>query len=138
MTLAAELTDVLFLVGRVLFAAVLGYLALGNLLDLEGTVGYAQSKGAPFPSISVPLSSGLVVIGAMSILVGAYPLVGGLIIGGFLTIITPIMHDFWNADGMDRQTEQISFLKNVGLAGGALLLASLASTDWPYALGIGL
>ncbi len=138
MAFTAGLSGELFLIGRVLFAAVLGYLAVGNLLDLDGMVAYAGSKGAPFPSVSVPVVSLLVIAGSISVLVGVYPLVGALAILGFLVAITPIMHDFWNAEGMDRQNEQIHFLKNVGLAGGALVFASLASIDWPYAIGVGL
>lgn len=128
----------LFLLGRIVFAAVLGYLALGNLLDLEGTVAYAGSKGAPIPSLSVPLASLALVAGSVSVLVGAYPLLGALAIAGFLLGNSPIMHDFWNAEGMDRQNEQFHFLKNVALAGTALVFAGLASVEWPYALGIGL
>ncbi|GAB3036461.1 DoxX family protein [Natronobiforma cellulositropha] len=131
-------TGELFLIGRIAFAAILGYLAIGNLLDLEGTVAYAESKGAPLASISVPVSSLLLLGGVVSILVGAYPLFGALAIAAFLVGITPVMHDFWNAEGMDKQNEQIHFLKNVGLAGVALVFAALAGIEWPYALGVGM
>jgi uncharacterized membrane protein YphA (DoxX/SURF4 family) len=55
-----------------------------------------------------------------------------------MTGVTPLMHDFWNQDGMDRQNEQVHFLKNVALAGGALVFAALSTTDWPYALELAL
>jgi hypothetical protein len=42
--------DVAFLTGRVLFAVVVGYLALGNLLDFQASVGYARSKASPSPA----------------------------------------------------------------------------------------
>jgi len=126
------------LVGRVLFAAVLGFLAVGNLGDLEETVAYAEHKGAPFPRVTVPLASLALVAGAASVLVGAYPLVGSLAVVGFLVGVTPVMHDFWNHDGQERQNEQVHFLKNVGLGGGALVFAALSTTTWPYAAGLGL
>ena len=123
------------LAGRILFAAVLGVLAVGNLRELEETVAYAASKGAPAPQLVVPVSSLALVAGAASILLGAVPLLGALAVIGFLAGVTPVMHDFWNQEGMDRQNEWIHFLKNVGLAGAASVFVALAAFDWPYALG---
>jgi putative oxidoreductase len=126
------------LVGRALFALALGYLALGNLLSLSDTIAYAESKGAPAPRLMVPFTSLALLAGAGAILTGAYPALGAVAVLGFLVGVTPVMHDFWNAEGMDRQNEQIHFLKNAGLAAGALVFFALSATAWPYALGVGL
>ncbi|MFB6139000.1 MAG: DoxX family membrane protein [Halosimplex sp.] len=123
------------LAGRALFAAVLGFMAVGNLLDLEDTVAYAEHKGAPAARLLVPLSSVALVAGAAAILLGAFPAVGALLVVGFLVGVTPVMHDFWAQEGQDRQNEQIHFLKNAGLAGAALLVLALSTTAWPYAVG---
>ncbi|WP_436906789.1 DoxX family protein [Halosimplex marinum] len=126
------------LAGRVLFAAVLAFMALGNLLDLETTVGYAAHKGAPAPRLLVPLSSLALVAGAASILLGAFPAVGAVLVVGFLVGVTPVMHDFWAQEGQDRQNEQVHFLKNAGLAGAALVFLALSTASWPYAVGLAL
>jgi Flp pilus assembly pilin Flp len=73
--------------------------------------------------------------GAASILLGVTPALGALAVIGFLVGVTPVMHDFWNQEGMDRQNEQIHFLKNAGLAGAALVFLAVAATPWPYAVG---
>jgi len=138
MVFESTLSGVALLLGRGLFAAVLGYLALGNLLDLENTVGYAEHKGAPLPRLMVPLTSLALIAGAASILVGAFPALGTLFVLGFLVGVTPVMHDFWTQEGMDRQNEQIHFLKNAGLAGAALVFLALSTTPWPYAVGASL
>jgi putative oxidoreductase len=138
MALPAAVSDVAFLLGRALFALVVGYLAVGNLLDLESSVGYAKSKGAPLASVTVPLGSLGLGVGALSVLLGVYPTLGVLAIVGFLIPITVIMHDFWTMDGQDRQNEQIHFLKNAGLIGAALLFLSVSVGTWPLAVGIGL
>jgi len=130
--------EVAFLLGRASFAVVVSYLALGNLLDLESSVGYAQSKGAPLASVTVPLGSVGLVAGALAVLAGVYPAVGAVAILAFLAPITVIMHDFWTMEGQDRQNEQIHFLKNVGLMGGALVFLALSSLAWPLAAGVGL
>jgi len=136
MVFESTTAGVALLLGRALFAAVLGFLAVGNLLDLEGTVEYAAHKGAPVPRLLVPLSSLALVGGAASILLGVFPLVGALLVVGFLVGVTPTMHDFWTQEGMDRQNEQIHFLKNAGLAGSALVFLALSTVDWPYAVGL--
>lgn len=127
-----------FLAARVLFAVILGYLALGNLLDYEATVGYARSKGAPLPGLSVVLGSLLLLAGALAILFGAYPGLGAAAVVLFLVAITPIMHDFWSFEGQDAQNEQIHFMKNVGLMAGALVFLSLAGAEWPYSVAMSL
>jgi len=136
MAFETALGGVALLVGRALFAAVLGVLALGNLQELDETVAYAESKGAPAARLTVPLASVALVAGAGSILLGFAPAVGALAVLGFLVGVTPVMHDFWNQEGMDRQNEQIHFLKNVGLAGTAVVFLALAATPWPYAVGL--
>jgi len=135
MAVETALGGAALLVGRALFAAVLGFLALGNLQGLDETVAYAESKGAPAARLTVPLASVALVAGAGSILLGFAPAVGALAVLGFLVGVTPVMHDFWNQEGMDRQNEQIHFLKNVGLAGTAVVFLALATTSWPYAVG---
>jgi len=138
MVFSSALAGTAFLVSRVLFALVIGYLALGNLLDLESSVGYAKSKGAPLATISVPLGSFGLVAGALAVLTGTFPAVGALAVIAFLVPITVIMHDFWTMEGQDRQNEQIHFLKNVGLIGAALVFLALSTSAWPLAVGIGL
>jgi len=138
MAVSPAVSDVAFLLGRGLFAAVVGYLALGNLLDLESSVGYAESKGAPLPSVTVPLGSLGLIAGVLAVLAGVYPTVGVLAIVAFLGPITVVMHDFWTMDGQARGNERIHFLKNVGLIGGALLFLALPATEWPLAVGVGL
>ena len=136
--LDSSLAAVGFLAGRALFALVVGYLALGNLLDLDSSVGYAEHKGVPLASMSVPLGSLGLVAGALAVLTGVYPGVGALVVAVVLVPITVVMHDFWTMEGQDRGNERIHFLKNVGLVGGALVFLALSTAAWPLAVGIGL
>jgi hypothetical protein len=39
------------------------------------------------------------------------------------------MHDFWTADAASKQTEMISFLKNISMAGGALFIFAIAAQE---------
>ena len=138
MVVPSGLPAVAFLLGRALFAVVVGYLAVGNLLDLETSVGYARSKGTPLASITVPAGSLALVAGSLAVLTGVYPMLGAGVVVAVLVPITVVMHDFWTMEGQDRQNERIHFLKNVGLVGVALVFAALSTASWPMALGLGL
>ncbi|QLD84169.1 DoxX family protein [Natronomonas halophila] len=137
MVFSSTLSGAAFLLSRVLFALAIGYLALGNLFDLESSVGYAESKGAPLAVVSVPLGSLGLIVGSLAVLTGVYPAVGALAVLAFLVPITAIMHDFWTMEGQDRQNEQVHFLKNVGLIGSALVFLALSTVTWPLAVGMG-
>lgn len=134
------LTDgVALAVGRVLFGVVLAFMGLTHFLNLEEMAGYAEFKGIPAPTLGV-LGSGVILLaGGLSIAAGVFPAVGALLVLVFFVAATPTMHDFWTVeDPEDRQTELTQFLKNVVMAGGALVVLDLAGTAWPYAVNVGL
>ena len=130
---------IVFLVGRVLFGVLLGFMGLDHLTELDGMSEYAAAKGVPFPRLGVLGSGLLLVLGGLAIVLGVYPLLGAAAIALFLLVVTPTIHDFWTvADPERRQAEMNDFLKNAALFGAALLVVSFSGTAWPYALNIGL
>lgn len=109
-------------VARVLFAVPFFIMALGHFK--AETAAYAAAAGVPLASLAVPLSGILAIAGALSIGLGYRARLGGLAIAAFLVPVTLMMHKFWAApDAMTAMMEQISFLKNMALTGGALLIA---------------
>lgn len=129
---------VAFLLARVLFGGVVAFMGLNHLLNLDDMAGYAGMKGVPAPRLSVAASGGMLLLGGLAIVTGAFPLLGAGAVALFLLVSTPKMHDFWNAEGQNQQTEMTQFLKNVTMLGAALFFLALAGTPWPYAVGIGL
>ncbi|MFB6101015.1 MAG: DoxX family protein [Haloplanus sp.] len=130
--------DVVFLLARVLFGAVLAFTGLNHFLDREHMVGYARAKGIPAASLGVPVSGGLLIAGGLGIVLGMYPTIAAGALAVFFVVATPTMHDFWNAPEEQYQSEFNDFLKNVGLLGGALVFLALADATWPLALNLGL
>jgi putative oxidoreductase len=117
--------DVVFLLGRVLFAVL--FVSSGFMAHLGegGRQGreYARSLGAPNPDLLVPLSGIAIIAGGLMIATGIWADLGALLVIGFLVGITPIMHAFWKID--DPQMQQIQsamFVKNVALVGAALII----------------
>lgn len=128
----------IMLVGRLLLGVLFLYNGYNHFAEYKGRVGYAQYKEIPAPSFSVIASGVMLVLGSIGIIAGIYPVISAGALAVFLIVATPLFHDFWSAEGEDRQNEFNHFLKNVGLLGGVLVLLAAGSETWTYAVGIGL
>jgi uncharacterized membrane protein YphA (DoxX/SURF4 family) len=95
--------------------------------------GAAAEKGITVDLIVLVVvgSGALILAGGLSVLLGVWPDLGALLILVFLVPTAVLMHDFWRqADPMAKRAEQTNFLKNIALAGAALMLfAFFAHTD---------
>jgi uncharacterized membrane protein YphA (DoxX/SURF4 family) len=118
--------DVVALIGRILFALLFLGSAFGHLTQSEAMAGYAASRGVPQAKLAVLGSGVLMLIGALMVLLGIWLDLGALLLVIFLVPTAVLMHPFWKeTDAMAKQTEMVSFQKDVALAGAALLILSL-------------
>ena len=109
-------------IGRALFAAIFVVGGLGQFSP--GTVAYAASQGVPLASIAVPLAGILAILGGLSVAAGYRTKLGAWALVLFLVPVTLMMHRFWAVtDPIAARLQQVMFLKNVSMLGGALLLA---------------
>ena len=61
-------------------------------------------------------------IGPLLLIVGLFPRVTAIWLAGFTVVATVISHLFWTfPDAAAQSTQQIQFLKNVGIIGGLLV-----------------
>jgi uncharacterized membrane protein YphA (DoxX/SURF4 family) len=131
--------DVLFLLGRILFAALFILSGVNHLTKVAALSQYAASKKVPAPRAAVVLSGLVLLAGGLSILLGYEPRLGALLLVLFLVPTSFAMHNFWAvADPMQRQVEMAMFLKNLALTGGALMTYYFVSAHpetWVYSLG---
>lgn len=79
----------------------------------------------------------MLVVGGLSIVTGIYPVVGAMAIAGFLLVAAVTMHDFWAVSEDQQQDELTQFPKTVVMAGGALIVAAVASQSWVYSVAVG-
>jgi putative oxidoreductase len=116
--------DVVFLVGRILFALIFvasGFMA--HLAQARGMAEYARSQGAPAPGLMVPLSGVVIIVGGLSVALGVYADLGALLLAGFAFSVAFFMHAFWREQDPQMQQNQMAhFMKNMALVGGALVL----------------
>lgn len=112
-----------FVIGRLLFGGFFLYNGINHLKYARNMAPYAESKGVPAAELAVKLSAVPLIIGGTSILLGVKPKLGALAILGFLAGVSPVMHDFWRMEDPEKRMQnQIDFMKNAALAGGALAL----------------
>jgi putative oxidoreductase len=117
---------VIVLIGRILFSAIF-LMAAPNHFG-SGAIQYAASQGVPLASVAVPISGVLALLGGLSLLLGFKARWGAWLLLLFLVPVTVMMHRFWAvSDPTMAQMQQIMFMKNVAMAGGALLVAYFGS-----------
>ncbi|WP_062520095.1 DoxX family protein [Demequina silvatica] len=122
--------DTVFLIARILIALIFLLSAVGHIASADAMAQYANYKGAPGGKAGVILSGIAMGVGGLMILLGFYGEIGALLIAATLIPVTFFMHAFWKeTDAQARQTEQISFNKNLGLIGGALALFLLFASQ---------
>ena len=115
--------DVLLIIGRVLFSLIFISSGLSHLTKVEAMSGYAQFKKVPAPKVAVIVTGLMIIIGGLYIALGVYADLGGLLLAIFLLATAFMMHNFWTIqDPQAKQNEMISFMKNLALAGAALII----------------
>ncbi len=129
--------EVLFLVGRLVFGLVLAFMSIGHFTNTGFMAGYAESKGVPAPELAVVASGVTLLVGALGVAVGAFPVLAAGALAVFFLLTAVLMHDFWNVGEEEKQNEMIQFQKNAALFGASLAFLALGGSAWPYALGVG-
>jgi putative oxidoreductase len=116
--------DVVFLVGRIVFALIFIVSGLtAHLAQAREMTGYARAQGAPAPRLLVPLSGVVIIAGGLSVALGAYADVGALLLAAFTFSVAFFMHAFWREkDAQQRQNQMAHFMKNMALTGAALVI----------------
>ncbi|WP_149359364.1 DoxX family protein [Lolliginicoccus suaedae] len=122
--------DVVLLAGRILFSALFLFSAIGHLTQADAMAGYARSKGVPFAKPATIASGIVLVVGGLSVLLGVYGEIGAALLFLFLVPTAIIMHNFWaETDPAAKMNTQISFNKDIALAGAALVLIWVFAQD---------
>ena len=117
------MANVLDLIGRIFISALFLISAFNKVFNLESSMGWMESFGVPglliFPAIAVEL------ILPVLIIVGYQARIAAGILAIFCLATAFLFHfDFSN------QSQLISFLKNIGLAGGFIFIVANGTKDW--------
>jgi putative oxidoreductase len=110
-------------IGRLLFSAIFISSGVNHFMQVNQMVDYVQSAGLPQPRLAILVSGALLVVCGLGILLGAVTRLSAALIALFLVVAAVTMHRFWGlADPQASQEQFIHFMKNMAMAGGALLI----------------
>ena len=117
------MANIVDLIGRVLISALFLISAFNKIFNLEGSMNWMEGFGVPgffiFPAIAVEtILPVLVIIGYQA-----------RIAAGILAIFCLTTAFLFHFDFSD-QSQLVSFLKNIGLAGGFLFIVANGTKDW--------
>ncbi len=118
--------DLIIVIGRILFGGFFLMSGINHFAKLEAMTGYAKYKKLPAAKLGVLISGLMLVIGGISIILGYYADLGALLLAIFLVLAAVIFHNFWKeTDATAKQNEMLGFMKDMALAGAALILFAL-------------
>lgn len=115
--------DTILMIGRIIFAIMFVASGIGHLADSEGSSAYARSKGLGDNStLLVQISGVCLALGGVATLLGIWVDLALLLLAVLVLVIAFMMHSFWNeTDDMAKQNEMSMFMKNLTIAGGAIM-----------------
>jgi uncharacterized membrane protein YphA (DoxX/SURF4 family) len=126
---AEETTPRVGTLGRLLFGFGVALQASEDFREMEETIEYADSAGVPMPEVLAPLASGMMLVGGFGTALWRFPRLATGAVATFLAIVTPTMHDFWNADPDDRSGERLAFFGNLAMFGAAVAFLRAAYAE---------
>ena len=125
-----SLQNPLSLAARVLLALIFitsGYAKIGGF---DGTVGYIASKGLPMPQLIAVLTIVVELGGGLALLFGWLTRGAALALAAFTLLAAFIFHAFWAVPPEQMMMQQVSFMKNLAIAGGMLAIAAYGAGAW--------
>ncbi|MFD1685599.1 DoxX family protein [Halobellus litoreus] len=118
---AAEGPGTFSRLGRVLFGLGLALQASEDFRDIDDSIEYAESEGVPVPELAAPFASGMMFVGGLGVALWRAPRIATGAVVTFLAVVTPTMHDFWNAEEGSGSGDRLAFFGNLAMFGAALV-----------------
>jgi putative oxidoreductase len=114
--------DVFLLIARVLLVTLFVIFGWDKFLNFSGTVSYMEAVGLPVATLAAASALIMELVVGLAILVGFYTRPLALLLALYTLVTALIGHRFWALTGGLRLDTMIHFYKNMGIAGGLLLL----------------
>ncbi|MCZ6857580.1 MAG: DoxX family protein [Gemmatimonadetes bacterium] len=121
--------------GRVLFCTLFIMMGMMHFVKLDDVSAMAASKGVPAAKPATIVGGLMILVGGVFVLLGWHRFIGAGLIAIFLFFSATLGHQFWKeSDPTVKRGEMAHFMKDLALAGAALLIAFYASSFWPMTL----
>lgn len=109
--------------GRILFVIYFILMGLSHLLNFREHAALLRRKGVPLPAAATLLTIVMMIGGSVLVLVNWHRALGAALLFGIIFPAPFFLHHFWNeTESYSRLSEYAHFIKDISLAGAALLL----------------
>lgn len=116
------------LVGRILYSLIFIMSGFAHFANHAMMTQYSASQGVPLPGIMVFVTGAMILLGGLSVLLGYKAKIGAGLLFVFLVPVAFMMHNFWAVtDPQMAGMQQAMFMKNISMAGAALLIFHFGS-----------
>ena len=125
--------SLVILIGRILFAMIfIGAGTAGHLMQADETAGYAEARGLSNAKLLTQISGVLILAGGLGVVLGVWADLAALGLGAYSLIAAFMIHHFWtDTDEMTKTMEMSMFMKNLSIAGAALILFGFMAAVGP-------
>lgn len=114
--------DIFLLIGRILASSIFIASGAQKLMGIEGTAGYIESVGLPYPVILAWAAAIFETVAGVLLLVGFLTRATGLALAGFCVFTAFVFH--YQPDDPQQMTQ---LMKNIAMAGGYLAFAAVGA-----------
>ena len=115
---------VVLLASRILLAAVFVVFGIRKAMAVAGTTKYFAALGLPMPDVLVWLVILVEIGGGLLLILGWKTRLVAWIVAAFVVCATFAAHRFWEFDGAQYVPQLTSFMKNLAIVGGLLMVAA--------------
>jgi uncharacterized membrane protein YphA (DoxX/SURF4 family) len=115
----------LLLAGRILFATYFILMGMSHLVNFQEHSAFLARKRVPLPRAATILTIVMMIGGGVFVLFDWHKSIGALLLFGIIFPAPFFLHHFWReSESYARLSEFAHFIKDLSLAGAALLLLS--------------
>jgi uncharacterized membrane protein YphA (DoxX/SURF4 family) len=109
--------------GRIFFVIYFLLMGSSHLLNFKEHSALLKRKGVPLPAATTVLTVLMMVGGSVLVLLNWHRAIGAALLAGIIFPAPFFLHHFWNeTESYSRLSEYAHFIKDISLAGAALLL----------------
>jgi putative oxidoreductase len=120
------MTATLIVIGRLLLGVYFLQAGIRNFGKIPLHTGIIGKRGVPMPREALLVGLAVQVLGGLSVALSIFPAIGAVGLILFTIGATLLYHDFWRFPAEERMSHFNSFMTNLALIGGFLLVIATA------------
>jgi putative oxidoreductase len=117
-----DINDAVILAARLFLATLFLIFGWRKLRDFSGTVRQMVQDGLPVPALAAAVATFMELPVAFAVAVGTFTRLSAALLVLYTLGTSFVEHRYWKVAGADQLDSMEAFYKNLGIAGGFLLL----------------